>query len=554
MLALLLLLVLPLSSSAYYIPRECRCQYPGEEFYPTQRMLQEEGINSTIAPASSNMTNRTAERERRWADYLSLTTILFENSDEFMYDKNSSYFILPPSHAACQRVEFICPGDQIKYPIWPYQCRQNQQNPNRYSMRVDESEHAVEYSSSNNIMGRHRNETELEEGAEARVEQGSGGWRKQSERRRRERSLRSIRRRGGNPQNVPGRSPVLSSSSAFSPGFSSAFLATRQSIFGNSGGGRRGSSPGNTGSGDEDTVRSSGGLRSIYGGGYSGRKSGKSSGTGTMSGKKTYTKESTGSMSGSMSGKKYSGGGGGKSGGKAGGSGDWKEASLDRTFTIMLPEDHPQCGPKEPTPPPTPPPTSTPVISPTATPVVPPTQNPTVLPTIRPTGRPTLSPTPPLPSAAPSLDCTATPTYCCVDADCTANPNSYCFEHVCLRRGVLAFRLTWNGNDDEDLHVITPCGDEIAYTDRVDAFTAGFLDVDNTEGGSPAVENIVFPDNAKAPYGQYIFFIDEYSRRGDPDSWLVEVLVENIAVASFTGSGDSARLQFTGGNRSVTCP
>ncbi len=95
--------------------------------------------------------------------------------------------------------------------------------------------------------------------------------------------------------------------------------------------------------------------------------------------------------------------------------------------------------------------------------------------------------------------------------DCT--PGSICWNDICVGVGALRFSLAWTEDTDFDLHVETPGGSEIYYSNR--AADGGELDVDDCIGGSCVnqdgthVENIVFLDDA--PAGTYTFWVHNYS-------------------------------------------
>jgi len=175
------------------------------------------------------------------------------------------------------------------------------------------------------------------------------------------------------------------------------------------------------------------------------------------------------------------------------------------------------------------------------------------------TRAPTRAPIPPpteVPTEAPiqTRDLTAAPTLeteidPCQNVVCP--DGEACFEGVCITDGVLAFRLSWSGFSDVDIHVTTPCGVEISYRDRVDEFTGGNLDIDDINGGSPAIENLVFPDFDRLPFGNYELYINNYS--GGSDLWTAEVFIEGMNTDTFMGT-DEFRTSIPAGNRDVTCP
>lgn len=95
--------------------------------------------------------------------------------------------------------------------------------------------------------------------------------------------------------------------------------------------------------------------------------------------------------------------------------------------------------------------------------------------------------------------------------DCT--PGSICWNDICVGVGALRFSLAWTEDTDFDLHVKTPSGAEIYYSNR--SADGGELDVDDCIGGSCVdqngthVENVVFLDDA--PAGTYEYWVYNYS-------------------------------------------
>ena len=98
--------------------------------------------------------------------------------------------------------------------------------------------------------------------------------------------------------------------------------------------------------------------------------------------------------------------------------------------------------------------------------------------------------------------------------------------------------MLWDSDDDLDLHVSTPDGSEISYSNREAG--GGYLDVDANVGGRTMdnpVENIYF-DSPSA--GTYNVWIDDYSDRTDgTTSYLVRVTVGDQS-QTFSGTIDGS--------------
>jgi len=76
--------------------------------------------------------------------------------------------------------------------------------------------------------------------------------------------------------------------------------------------------------------------------------------------------------------------------------------------------------------------------------------------------------------------------------------------------------LIWNDTNDLDLHVVTPSGEEIYFSNKASS-CGGMLDVDrNVAGETDApVENVMWPKH-KAKAGRYRIFVRNYRYHEDP--------------------------------------
>lgn len=79
--------------------------------------------------------------------------------------------------------------------------------------------------------------------------------------------------------------------------------------------------------------------------------------------------------------------------------------------------------------------------------------------------------------------------------------------------GKLKVTMLWNMKADIDLHVLEPNGNEIYYRNKRSS-TGGYLDVDNTNGGSGSAENVYWD---RPLSGDYIIAIEYYGAHRNPE-------------------------------------
>ena len=126
---------------------------------------------------------------------------------------------------------------------------------------------------------------------------------------------------------------------------------------------------------------------------------------------------------------------------------------------------------------------------------------------------------------------------CCSNEDCIGQAGDVCVSNTCVFEGNPRFTLSWTGDDDLDLHVITPFGVEIFFSNLVDPVTGGRLDQDDIPRAFAFyVENIFFPSPTD---GNYTYFVDEFNRVGFSDAWVLQAFVDGVEVARHTGVGTS---------------
>uniref|UniRef100_A0A7S3K2Y7 Fibronectin type-III domain-containing protein n=1 Tax=Aureoumbra lagunensis TaxID=44058 RepID=A0A7S3K2Y7_9STRA len=158
-----------------------------------------------------------------------------------------------------------------------------------------------------------------------------------------------------------------------------------------------------------------------------------------------------------------------------------------------------------------------------------------------PTGTILFKTTPTIPSFPNSLivdtELTASREFeCCTPADCGENEELYsCENALCLHKGNPRFTLSWAGDDDLDLHVMTPSGYEIYYGAPFDD-TGGQLDHDDIpESYAFWNENIFWPDDGTAPPGIYTYFVHNYDLVDSADRWTIKAYRGDELVAEHSG-------------------
>lgn len=91
--------------------------------------------------------------------------------------------------------------------------------------------------------------------------------------------------------------------------------------------------------------------------------------------------------------------------------------------------------------------------------------------------------------------------------------------------GNLQVTLLWDFQGDIDLHVTQPNGNTINYKESKDVSTGGFLDVDNTNGGSGSVENIFWANPPKGKYKVSLVYYQASQKTNAGESGTCTVIV-----------------------------
>uniref|UniRef100_A0A7S2VFU1 Uncharacterized protein n=1 Tax=Entomoneis paludosa TaxID=265537 RepID=A0A7S2VFU1_9STRA len=195
----------------------------------------------------------------------------------------------------------------------------------------------------------------------------------------------------------------------------------------------------------------------------------------------------------------------------------------------------PSPTPPSPTPPsPTPPTPTPPPVSPAPTPGPIPGQTPAPTPVPPPTAPFTQAPTAFVESNISGSRCEDT--LVCNERGVEQGEGPFLCEDTipcvsglgaCLFQGLPRFSLLWEGDDDLDLRVITPNGDEISKLNRVDGTTGCIMSLSVNPLDDPDrtywAENVYCPIDGSATVGNFTFFGFQNTQVGTADSYALLV-------------------------------
>jgi hypothetical protein len=121
---------------------------------------------------------------------------------------------------------------------------------------------------------------------------------------------------------------------------------------------------------------------------------------------------------------------------------------------------------------------------------------------------------------------------------------------VQVKTGDIQISVSWDADNDIDLHVVDPNGFEIYYSHKVSP-EAGELDLDSNAGCAPIDginnENVLWPIG-KAPAGAYAVLVDNYENcAGAATNYVVTVQKKGQAAQTFMGSFAATDLGDSGG-------
>jgi hypothetical protein len=129
---------------------------------------------------------------------------------------------------------------------------------------------------------------------------------------------------------------------------------------------------------------------------------------------------------------------------------------------------------------------------------------------------------------------------CTVNADC--QQGKICLNNHCMTDGTPRFTLTWQGNDDLDISVITPGGNLISWENPSDDVSSGFREDDFDYTSFNHAESIVFGANGTvAPFGTYQIFVSVYNQVDNIlDKWRLSVNVNGKEIKAWSKKGETS--------------
>ena len=140
---------------------------------------------------------------------------------------------------------------------------------------------------------------------------------------------------------------------------------------------------------------------------------------------------------------------------------------------------------------------------------------------------------------------------CCTDDECASS--SFCSAFSCLNDGSLRFTLEWVGDDDLDLHVITPLGTELDPSNPSDSASAGQWESSGPLlSFGPGAENVYFGvsdrfarsqfDNVRS--GTYTYLVVASQSGLSLDEWTLNIVANGELVTTESGVGSSSPFQY----------
>ena len=125
---------------------------------------------------------------------------------------------------------------------------------------------------------------------------------------------------------------------------------------------------------------------------------------------------------------------------------------------------------------------------------------------------------------------------CETSSDCDSS--NICIKKTCIQKGSPQFVLSYFGNSDITLSVVTPLETTINWQNPFDAESAGTFN-DHTDPDRPDhhIENIYFSPEGQP--GVYPYYIHSFLSGGEEDTWTVTIYVDGKEISNETGQGSS---------------
>jgi hypothetical protein len=142
-----------------------------------------------------------------------------------------------------------------------------------------------------------------------------------------------------------------------------------------------------------------------------------------------------------------------------------------------------------------------------------------------------------------SRPCSSNYDECCSESGCLLD-GEICVNRNCIAEGSPRFTLYWEGDDDIDLFVTTPGGEELSFVNFFDPLSGGRVGEETDQFGSGFhVENVFFPKDGST-LGTFNFLVRPISTFQGADKWTVDVVANGEVVMSESGYGESSQFSY----------
>lgn len=140
----------------------------------------------------------------------------------------------------------------------------------------------------------------------------------------------------------------------------------------------------------------------------------------------------------------------------------------------------------------------------------------------------------------PERQCSTDIDECCAKSDCAST--EACANRNCIQQGCPQFTLTWTGDANLDLFVVSPSGVSLWAVEPSDSESGGVWEEGDGSGvGEYNVENVYFPVDCSTSTGIYEYFVVSGDTLVD---WNLNVAVNGVMKETQSGLGGSATFQY----------